>query len=82
MPELQESRYAGEFVVSEGNPGNQLTVDGEIFLVQGEPERRDPDRLVWILDVRPALRAQVGLFRPSRTNPAMAATTPIAKRIQ
>jgi hypothetical protein len=29
-------------------------VGGDIFLVQGEPERRDPDRLVWILDVRPA----------------------------
>jgi hypothetical protein len=32
-----------------GNPhaGDQLTVDGETFVVQGEPERRDPDRLVW-----------------------------------
>jgi hypothetical protein len=28
------------------------------------------------------LGAQVGLFRPSRTNPAIAATTPIPKRIQ
>jgi hypothetical protein len=26
----------------------------ETFVVQGEPERRDPDQLVWILDVRPA----------------------------
>jgi hypothetical protein len=24
------------------------------FVVQGEPERRDPDRLVWTVDVRPA----------------------------
>ena len=24
-----------------------------IFVVQGEPERRDPDRLVWTLDTRP-----------------------------
>jgi hypothetical protein len=32
---------------------DQLTVGGESFLVQGEPERRDPDRLVWTLDVRP-----------------------------
>jgi hypothetical protein len=22
------------------------------FVVQGEPERRDPDRLVWMLDAR------------------------------
>jgi hypothetical protein len=35
-------------------PGDQLTVDGDTFLIQGEPERRDPDRLVWSLDVRPA----------------------------
>ncbi|MGH6918599.1 MAG: head-tail joining protein [Geminicoccaceae bacterium] len=35
-------------------PGDQLTVGGETFVVQGDPERRDPDRLVWILDVRPA----------------------------
>src|ERR671918_3021157 len=35
-------------------PGDQLTVDGQTFIVQGEPERRDSDRLVWTLDVRPA----------------------------
>jgi hypothetical protein len=35
-------------------PGDQLTVDGDTFVVQGEPERRDPDRLVWSLGVRPA----------------------------
>ena len=34
-------------------PADQLTVDGETFVVQGEPERRDPERLVWSLDVRP-----------------------------
>ena len=33
------------------NP-QQLTVAGETFVIQGEPERRDPDRLVWSLDVR------------------------------
>jgi hypothetical protein len=33
---------------------DQLALDGETFLVQGEPGRRDPDRLVWSLDVRPA----------------------------
>jgi hypothetical protein len=34
-------------------PGDQLALDGETFVVQGEPERRDPDRLVWTLDTRP-----------------------------
>jgi hypothetical protein len=33
-------------------PDDQLIVDGESFVVQGEPERRDPDRLVWLLDCR------------------------------
>jgi hypothetical protein len=33
-------------------PGNQLTVGGETFVVQGEPERRDPDCLVWTIDMR------------------------------
>ena len=36
------------------HPGEQLTVGSETFVVQGEPEWRDPDRLVWSLDVRPA----------------------------
>ena len=40
--------------VASPRPGDQLTVGGETFVVQGEPERRDPDRLVWSLDVRPA----------------------------
>jgi hypothetical protein len=35
-------------------PGDALTVDGEGFVIQGEPERRDPDRLVWSVDVRAA----------------------------
>ena len=35
-------------------PGDQLTVSGDSLVVQGEPERRDPDRLVWTLDLRPA----------------------------
>jgi len=34
-------------------PNDQVTVAGETFVVQGEPERRDPDRLVWTLDTRP-----------------------------
>jgi hypothetical protein len=32
--------------------GDQLTVGGETFVVQGESERRDRDRLVWTLDIR------------------------------
>ena len=40
--------------VASPRPGDQLTVGGETFVVQGEPERRDPDRLVWTVDVRPA----------------------------
>ena len=40
--------------VANPRPGDQLTVDGETFVVQGEPERRDPDRLVWSLDTRAA----------------------------
>jgi hypothetical protein len=39
--------------VANPRPGDQLTVGAETFVVQGEPERRDPDRLVWTLDVRP-----------------------------
>lgn len=39
--------------VADPGPGDQLIVDGEGFVVQGEPERRDPDRLVWTVDVRP-----------------------------
>ena len=40
--------------VDSPRPGDQLTVGSETFVVQGEPDRRDPDRLVWTLDVRPA----------------------------
>jgi hypothetical protein len=39
--------------VASPRPGDQLTVGGETFIVQGEPERRDPDRLVWHVDTRP-----------------------------
>jgi hypothetical protein len=38
--------------VANPRPDDQLTVDGQTFIVQGEPERRDPDRLVWTLDAR------------------------------
>jgi hypothetical protein len=40
--------------VASPRPDDQLTIGGEAFVVQGEPERRDPDRLVWTLDVRRA----------------------------
>ena len=33
-------------------PGDRLTVEGTDYIVQGEPVR-DPERLVWTLDVRP-----------------------------
>jgi hypothetical protein len=38
--------------VANPRSGDQLTVGGESFVVQGEPDRRDPDRLVWTLDLR------------------------------
>jgi hypothetical protein len=39
--------------VADPRPGDQLIVGGQTFVIQGEPERRDPDRLVWSLDARP-----------------------------
>jgi hypothetical protein len=38
--------------VANPRPGDQIALDGEAFVVQGEPERRDPDRRVWTVDVR------------------------------
>ncbi len=38
--------------VASPRPGDQLAVGGETFVIQGEPERRDPDRLVWDVAVR------------------------------
>jgi hypothetical protein len=40
--------------VANPHADDQLTVGAETFVIQGEPEWRDPDRLVWSLDVRPA----------------------------
>jgi hypothetical protein len=40
--------------VGNPRPGDTLTVGGETFVIQREPERRDPDRLVWSLAARPA----------------------------
>ena len=33
-------------------PGDRLEIDGEAFLIQGEPTR-DRERLVWTVDLRP-----------------------------
>lgn len=40
--------------VASPRPDDQLTVASDTFVIQGEPERRDPERLVWSLDVRRA----------------------------
>ena len=40
--------------VASARPGDQLTVAADNFVIQGEPERRDLDRMVWMLDARPA----------------------------
>ena len=34
-------------------PGDRIEIDGEAFLIQGEPVR-DRERLVWTLELRPA----------------------------
>src|SRR4051812_311165 len=39
--------------VASPRPGDRLVLDGESFVIQGEP-LRDRERLVWTLDVRPA----------------------------
>ncbi len=38
--------------VASPRPGDRLVLDGETFVVQGEPVR-DRDRLIWTLDTRP-----------------------------
>ncbi len=39
--------------VANPRPGDRIEIDGEAFLVQGEPVR-DRERLVWTVDLRPA----------------------------
>lgn len=39
--------------VPDPRPGDRIELDGEAFLVQGEPVR-DRERLVWTVDLRPA----------------------------
>jgi hypothetical protein len=38
--------------VGSPRPGERIMLGGDTFVVQGEPQRRDPDRLVWTVDVR------------------------------
>src|SRR5690606_32245646 len=39
--------------VANPRPGDRIEIEGEAFLIQGEPVR-DRERLVWTLDLRPA----------------------------
>ena len=39
--------------VPQPRPGDRVEIDGDGFVVQGEPVR-DPERLVWTLELRPA----------------------------
>ena len=39
--------------VANPRPGDRIAIDGEAFLIQGEPVR-DRERLVWTVDLRPA----------------------------
>ena len=38
--------------VANPRPGDRIEIDGEAFLVQGEPVR-DRERLIWAVDLRP-----------------------------
>ena len=39
--------------VANPRPGDRVEIEGEAFLIQGEPVR-DRERLVWTVDLRPA----------------------------
>ena len=39
--------------VANPRPGDRVEIDGDAFLIQGEPVR-DRERLVWTIDLRPA----------------------------
>ena len=39
--------------VANPRPGDRVEIDGEVFLIQGEPVR-DRERLVWTVDLRQA----------------------------
>ena len=38
--------------VANPRPGDRVEIEGEAFIIQGEPAR-DRERLVWIVDLRP-----------------------------
>lgn len=39
--------------VANPRPGDTIEIDGQTLVVQGEPVR-DPERLIWTVDLRPA----------------------------
>ena len=39
--------------VPDPHPGERIEIEGEAFLIQGEPVR-DSERLIWTVDLRPA----------------------------
>lgn len=39
--------------VADPHPGDTIEIDGQTLIVQGEPIR-DPERLIWTVDLRPA----------------------------
>ena len=39
--------------VADPRPGERIEIDGDVFLIQGEPVR-DREQLVWSVDLRPA----------------------------
>jgi len=39
--------------VANPRPGDRIEIDGDTFLIQGEPVR-DRERLVWTVDLKPA----------------------------
>ena len=39
--------------VATPRPGDRIEIEGEAFLIQGEP-MRDRERLIWTVDLRPA----------------------------
>ena len=39
--------------VTAPRPGDRIEIDGEAFLIQGEPVR-DPERLIWSIEAHPA----------------------------
>jgi hypothetical protein len=46
--------------VANPRPGDRIEIDGEAFLIQGEPVR-DRERLVWTVDLRPAMKLKLDI---------------------